>query len=494
MAFFIVGMMGSGKTTIGKKISKILNMKFIDMDSYIEALESKSIRDIFNEKGEIYFRTLETKTLNLLKDKEIIVSCGGGVILKKENREILKKYKTVFLDTDLQLIKNRMNSKEEIEKRPLLKKESIESIFEKRKNYYNKFKTFKYDIKTEDNYIISRIIRYFLDENKIISEDNSIQNYKIILNYKVEELEDTFIMSEKVNQIYGKKISKKIILENGEKSKSIENFQKIMNYLVEKSKNRSHTLVGFGGGTITDITGYSASVYKRGMKLKLIPTTLLSQVDAAIGGKNGIDYKGYKNIIGTFKYPEITIIDPLFILTLDESDYIQGLVEAFKINLLSGEGFEIFEKEYENILNRNINSVLKIINNSIKQKINIVKKDFEDKGIRNILNYGHTLGHAFESITGKPHGLSVAWGIRKENEILKKKGIMDDHTFYYIDRILIKIVGEELLNINIESKNLKDFIINDKKINRNKINLISIIKPGSYELLNIDLKDFLEMI
>ena len=135
--------------------------------------------------------------------------------------------------------------------------------------------------------------------------------------------------SEKVNELYGEYLpQKKLVLPNGEKTKDISFVIRAYEYLLENNVSRDNLLLGIGGGTITDFTGFVGSTYKRGMKFSFYPTTLLSQIDAAIGGKNGIDFKKYKNVVGTINLPKEVVIDPLSILSLDEETFIEGLIEG----------------------------------------------------------------------------------------------------------------------------------------------------------------------
>ncbi len=216
-----------------------------------------------------------------------------------------------------------------------------------------------------------------------------------------------------------------LILGSGEPYKTIESVLRIVSAAVEADFSRNDIFVGIGGGVITDLTAFAASIFKRGIEVQLIPTTLLAMVDAAMGGKTGCDYENYKNIIGTF-YPATKITYfPEFIKTLPENQFYSGLAEAFKTALLfDKELFQLFKTENELIKNRNMELFTKIIQHCVKAKSTVVEQDFTEKNIRTTLNLGHTFAHALETTVGLgavTHGHAVAWGIGRATELSYKK-------------------------------------------------------------------------
>ena len=184
---------------------------------------------------------------------------------------------------------------------------------------------------------------------------------------------------------------------------------------IDEGFSRNDLFVGIGGGVICDITAFAASIFKRGAAVQFVPTTLLSMVDAAVGGKSGCDFENYKNMIGTFFPAQKIYYFTEFIQYLPENQYYSGLAEALKTGILFNETlFEYFEKESEKIKARDSKILKEIITLSVKEKANVVEKDFTEKNIRAYLNLGHTFAHAYESIMGLgaiTHGEAVAWGI-----------------------------------------------------------------------------------
>ena len=218
-----------------------------------------------------------------------------------------------------------------------------------------------------------------------------------------------------------------LVLEAGEAFKTIQSVLKIVSTAIDHNFTRQALFIGIGGGVICDMTGFAASIFKRGVKAEFIPTTLLADVDAAIGGKTGCDFENYKNMIGAF-YPAQTVnIWSEFIQSLPEREFISGLAEAIKTAFLfSPELCGIFAGEREKIMSRNRKTISFIIAECAKAKVSIVHTDFKEKAERAYLNYGHTFGHALETIAGLgvvTHGEGVAWGMGRALDLAANEGI-----------------------------------------------------------------------
>ncbi len=268
------------------------------------------------------------------------------------------------------------------------------------------------------------------------------------------------------------------VLGSGEKYKTIESVLRIVSSAVEAGFTRKDVFVGIGGGVISDITAFAASIFKRGAKVQIVPTTLLSMVDASIGGKTGCDYDNVKNIIGTFYPAEKIYFFPEFIKYLPENQYNSGLAEAFKTALLfDTEMYDIFKKKADFINSRDTDTLKDIIKRCAAAKAKIVQEDFTEQGVRAYLNLGHTFGHALESVAGFgtiTHGAAVAWGIGRAAELSYKMDlcsskykddILDILEFYGWDNKPVPsciqggAVGERLVSVmHKDKKNLTDKI------------------------------------
>lgn len=206
-----------------------------------------------------------------------------------------------------------------------------------------------------------------------------------------------------------------VILGAGEKYKTIESVLQIVKTALEHDFNRRDIFTGIGGGVITDMTAFAASIFKRGAKAEFVPTTLLGMVDAAVGGKSGCDFESYKNMIGAFYPAQKLYVFPEFIQSLSETQYRSGFAEAFKTALLySPEMYNLIKNQKEKIIKRDAATLFTIITECVKAKAKIVEEDFTEKNIRMQLNFGHTFAHALESTAGLgkvTHGDAVAWGI-----------------------------------------------------------------------------------
>jgi len=483
--------MGSGKTTLAKKISKVLSIPHIDIDEEIEKKENLKIKDIFEKYGEEYFRKLESNLLEKLAEEThpLVVSTGGGIILSPKNRAILKKENAIYLKVAPERLKERVS----LENRPLLKnnKENILKIYEDRKKLYEQFKTVDITNLNEWESVAKVLYQYDIQNN--VEIDSSFQKVSIKFGSLMSLPKDAIVFtSEKVDELYREYLpKKKIVLPNGEKTKDISFVIKAYEYLLENNVSRNNLLLGVGGGTITDFTGFVGSTYKRGMNFSFYPTTLLSQIDASIGGKNGIDFKKYKNVVGTINLPKEVTIDPVSILSLDDETFIEGLIEGYKISLISGKDlYEYFKENIHNILNRNLDKLSFFIKRSIEEKLKIVEQDFNDTGLRSSLNLGHTLGHAFEAATGIAHGLSVGWGLIKEIEFFNKRKYLKEKDYLEIKDTLETLVPQKVRNIQIEEKDIYYYLSNDKKIGANQKIKMPILKaPGNITIEEIKTKE-----
>lgn len=212
-----------------------------------------------------------------------------------------------------------------------------------------------------------------------------------------------------------------LVLGSGEKYKTIENVLLIAKTAVDRNFNRNSIFIGIGGGVICDMTGFAASIFKRGIECRFVPTTLLADVDAAVGGKTGCDFESYKNMIGAFNPATELFVWSSFTRTLSEREYFSGLAEAVKTAFLfSREMCSLFKNDSDKIRNRDDEIIFRMIRECATAKARIVEKDFKEKGERAFLNLGHTFGHALEAVAGLgevTHGEAVAWGMARAADL-----------------------------------------------------------------------------
>lgn len=247
---------------------------------------------------------------------------------------------------------------------------------------------------------------------------------------------------------------RRLILPSGEEKKSADTLFHILDAAFEADLDRSSTMVAVGGGVLTDMSGLAASLFKRGCAVVFYPTTLLSMVDAAIGGKTGIDYRGLKNMIGTFYPAQKVIIDLDFLQTLPEAEYRSGLGEVIKTAMLGdAELFKLLQTEKTAVLKRDATVLEEIVARCVKVKAAFVSDDFREKGARALLNFGHTFGHALEAVAGLgalSHGEAVVWGIDKSLQAAQLLG-KENGVYYEEFRSMINGYGFDV------DKSLADF-------------------------------------
>ena len=218
-----------------------------------------------------------------------------------------------------------------------------------------------------------------------------------------------------------------LIVPAGESFKTIETVLKIVKTALDLSFTRKDIFTGIGGGVITDMTAFAASLYKRGARFEAVPTTLLAMVDAAVGGKTGCDFDEYKNMIGAFFPAEKLYVFPEFVQSLPEDQYRSGFAEAVKTALLFNKPlYDEIDKNRQKIKERDSSIVFKMIKECVKNKADVVEKDLTEKNIRMLLNFGHTFGHALETCAGLGkinHGDAVAWGMSRALALSEKLGL-----------------------------------------------------------------------
>ena len=295
--------------------------------------------------------------------------------------------------------------------------------------------------------------------------------------------------------------SKIFKIEAGENSKTLKSAELIWKYLIDNKADRNSLLINFGGGMITDLGGFVASTFKRGIQYINVPTSLLSMVDASVGGKTGVNLNHEKNQIGTFSYPKLVICDPELIKTQSKEQILSGFAEVLKHGLIANRAYWIYctKNSFENL------DFNKIINESIKIKAKIVDEDPLENGIRKVLNFGHTIGHAIETLLISKnneilHGHAIAAGIYMESFISHKTQGLSKEDLYEIQGF-IKTRFHKLPFEKADIKTILEIMKNDKKRknDRHNFSLISSIGKATYDnyidekLIELALMDYLMM-
>lgn len=279
-----------------------------------------------------------------------------------------------------------------------------------------------------------------------------------------------------------------ITIGTGEKIKTLETASEIYQQLLDLDAQRSTFLVGIGGGIVCDITGFIASTYLRGVRFGFVSSTLLSQVDASVGGKNGVNHKGYKNMIGVFNQPEFVICDNRMLKTLPERELLSGFAEIVKHAAIEDAGyFEYLESNCNKALAIDEAVIEKIVYDSVIIKSGVVNRDEKEKGERRKLNFGHTFGHAIEKTLRIPHGEAVSLGMVLAASLSVKKGFLQPEKK---DRIVQLLKDYKLpVDISFNRAEILEALDKDKKRAGDSIHFVLLEDIGRSIIVDITLKE-----
>lgn len=321
---------------------------------------------------------------------------------------------------------------------------------------------------------------------KTIDELNEIYDaYFIICDYNTYNTQ----LNEVMNHLRGKYIYEYIV-NPGEDSKSLEDYEKIMNYCMKVNLSRKSLVIALGGGVIGDLAGFVAATYMRGIDVLQVPTTLLSQVDSSIGGKTGINLGKSKNIIGAFHQPKITYINVEALKTLPEEEYISGMGEVIKYAFIEKNACEeelnflnFLLENYENILDRKTSTLLKMVKICAEIKANVVDQDEKEGSLRKILNLGHTFAHGIEKLCHISHGKAVSIGMNMAFRLSLEKNLISEN--YYNQ--FVSVCDKFHLPRTFEYEDVNEvfnIMKNDKKNSFLKINLVLPVGEGKVEVFD----------
>lgn len=277
----------------------------------------------------------------------------------------------------------------------------------------------------------------------------------------------------------------------GEKHKTLDTAAMIFERLLDLGADRSWTLLGIGGGIVCDVTGFVASTYMRGIRFGFVSTTLLSQVDASVGGKNGVNYKGYKNMVGIFRQPEFVICDLNMLKTLPEKERSSGFAEIVKHAAIADAAlFSFLEENADAALALDRAAVERMVYDSVRIKAGVVGRDETEKGERRKLNFGHTLGHAVEKVTGVTHGEAVGMGMAAAARISADMGLIPaadaDRLTALIERFNLPV------NVTADPAALHDAFVHDKKRQGADIHFVLLEALGSAVVKRMPAEDLWE--
>lgn len=519
---FLTGFSGTGKTTVGRKLANNLRWKFLDIDEELTKDTGQAIKQIFADLGESGFRDLEhNKLLEAVAEDNLVISTGGGILTEPKNLHLMSATGLIIcLEATISTIQKRLNSDAATKVRPMLKSDlSTESIVKLKSSRQTLYAQADWTIHTDQlkpdlvATEISRALHLLNKENVPLFEiapeelsaivetrtgsypiwvsNNNLDQLGERLN-KVIDTNTAYVITDQGANGYARKAqisiesagvkAHSLTIEPGEKHKNLVTVELIYKWLAERKAERGHVIVAVGGGVVGDLVGYVAATYLRGISIVHVPTTLLAMMDSSIGGKTGIDLQQGKNLVGSFHQPKFVLVDTNTLETLPERTLTEGWAEGIKHGLaLDKSLLEDFEKNIGSLKNLDADITTEIIKKSISIKAGIVSEDeFEKLGRRILLNYGHTIGHAIESVTKYStylHGEAVSIGMMAAAHISASKNLL---SYGELNRqeMLLQDYGLPTTYKNLSIDKLKTSILSDKKKNHGKINWVLLNEIG----------------
>lgn len=327
------------------------------------------------------------------------------------------------------------------------------------------------------------------DSQLLIGE--SFDNFKAYLpsGKKVIILTD-----DKVNSLYGKHFKEYPVIEIGqsERNKTLATIDYILEKLLQHKADRSSFLLSVGGGIVCDIGGFAASIYLRGIDFGFVSTTLLSQVDASVGGKNGVNFMGFKNMVGVFNQPSFVICDPEMLKTLKVEDLNCGFAEIVKHTLINdAEMFAFLEANADKALSLDAKVIEKLVSNSVKIKAAIVNKDEKEKGERRKLNLGHTYGHAVEKVLKISHGRAVSIGLAMAARLSLNRSMISGEEYKRIVGLLDRL--NLPTSLKDKHQEVLDALVMDKKREGSQIHFVLMKGIGEVVIEPIEIEELKEI-
>jgi 3-dehydroquinate synthase len=523
MKIVLTGFMGTGKTSVGEELGRRLGYPFIDTDDLIEEREDMPISLIFKEKGEDFFRDVERRVVEKVSlMSNVVIATGGGVIKDKKNVENLRRRGIlVWLQADPGIILKRVLL--EGGKRPLLDVEEplneIKRLLAEREGLYRQS-----DISIDTNYITTgeaaqEIIENLSLDTQEVAVALGDRSYTIVIGRKalqhlglrLKEFRPSrvaIISNKTVFPLYREPLQKSFensgikhdifLVPDGEEYKDLLWASYLYGELLKARFDRNSLLVAFGGGVIGDLTGFVASTYMRGIRYVQVPTTLLSQVDSSVGGKTGVNHPMGKNMIGTFYQPSLVLIDIDTLKTLPQQEFRSGMAEIIKYGIIADrELFDSLEKNRDDIYMAG-DSLVTLLQRSCEIKAEVVSQDEKETGLRAILNFGHTIGHAVETVTGYRrflHGEAIALGMCCAADLAVRLGMLLNRDAARIKRLVELYALPVSLPDDIDVSDIINAMEIDKKAQSGRLRFVLPESIGKVKIVeDVDRKMIKEVL
>ncbi|MCL4545705.1 MAG: 3-dehydroquinate synthase [Chloroflexi bacterium] len=510
----LAGLSGSGKTTVGCQAARILQAPFIDTDVLIEAREGMSIADLFQERGEAYFRTVEEEVVrSALAGPPAVISLGGGAVLSPRTRVRLAAQRTVWLDCPPEVLADRTHADGAAQKRPLLAAPDLvvrlTALWQERAEFYAQCQWCldatiaphllaaqvvelteaaaehpqDLEIKTaasaEQRDYVVRVGRGVIADLPHILDRFSSSTRSFLVSDSGAWAALESIIQEALRPSTRETLA--TAFPDGEESKTLETASGLWTWLASQRAERREPLIAFGGGVVGDVSGFVAATYMRGIPFIQIPTTLLAQVDSSIGGKVAIDHPLAKNLIGSFKAPEFVLVDTTLLASLPARQISSGWAEVLKHGVIFDEElFSLMEQEGAALRRVRPDLTLSTVRRSLEIKARVVQEDEFERGPRILLNLGHTLGHAVEAAAGYGHflhGEAVSLGMVAEAWMAVQLGLCSPSVLERLERALIGLNLPVRLD-SIDPELVLQIAQRDKKVRQGKVVWVLPVRIG----------------
>lgn len=450
-AIFLYGPPGSGKSTVGQALANALAIPFWDLDDEIENHAGMPVAEIFAIEGEQGFRAREKRMLELLIGKvNGVVALGGGTLLEADNQRLVAQAGPLLcLNAPVDQLIERLSN--QAGKRPLLEEEAgavnrqetlarnLNELIQRRSAHYASFPQIKLSGFTPEE--AAWAVQIQLGRFRISGmgtaydvrvEEGVIDELGAQMRLRGLEGPIALVSDDRVGELYATRAvsslqkagyqSEVILLPVGEEHKTIDSITYLWEAFLQAGVERGSSVVALGGGVVSDLVGFAAATYLRGVSWVALPTSLLAMADASLGGKTGIDLTQGKNLAGVFHPPALVLADPGVLASLPEAELRSGMAEIIKAGVIGDQSlFELTGRGWEALSS----APAELVRRSVAVKIKVIQADPYEKSLRATLNLGHTIGHALERVSGYQlrHGEAVAIGMVAETQLAEKMGV-----------------------------------------------------------------------
>ncbi len=495
---FLYGPPASGKSAVGSLLAKELELPFYDLDSEIELQADRIIPEIFAEEGESGFRLRESKVLRqLLKRPAGVVSLGGGSLLEPGNRSVVEgNGQIVCLTASINTILERLNLSGN--GRPLLdgnQQGKLEQLLIEREGHY---KSFKHQLQNDGQTPAEAAWLIQVDLGRFFAKGMG-QGYPVeVLSGGLDRLGEMIqpfkpdganilVSDENVADHYKSRALswlrlagyrfESVVLPPGEQNKSLGTVELLLDRFTKAGMDRHSLVVSMGGGVVGDLAGFTAAIYLRGVRWAAVPTSLLSMVDASLGGKTGADLPQGKNLVGAFHPPEMVLVDPEMLTTLPDVEFINGMAEVVKHGVIGDR--ELFDQCCQG-LHAVHADIIRLVRRAVAVKLRVIQADPFEKGQRASLNLGHTLGHALEAVSGYQikHGEGVAIGMAAAARLSEQVGIAQKGLAAELESCLLSLGLPVRIPGNLDRSRLSAAMLFDKKRLHGRQRLVLPVRIG----------------